>query len=235
VVGELRDGHPAAGRDVKKFFRDNGLSIVSFGLFLIFFVGMSLTGLREYNHEQEDHGQPPATYGEYLTSGEFLEITMENWESEFLQMALYVILTAFLFQRGSAESKDPDGREEVDRDPRKSKDPNAPWPVKRGGVVLKLYENSLSIAFTLLFLGSMLLHARGGAEDYNEEQLTHGSAETVTTFGYMKTSRFWYESFQNWQSEFLAVFAIVFLSIFLRQRSSPESKPVDAPHSQTGE
>jgi hypothetical protein len=220
---------------VKRFFRDNGLSIVSFVLFVVFLVGMSLTGLRELNHEREDHGEPPASYGEYLTSGEFLEITMENWESEFLQMALYVILTAFLFQRGSAESKDPDKSEPVDRDPRTSKDPNAPWPVKRGGLVLKLYENSLSIAFALLFLASLLLHARGGAIAWNDEQLSHGSSEMTTTFGYMTRSRFWYESFQNWQSEFLAVFAIVFLTIFLRQRASPESKPVDAPHDQTGD
>jgi hypothetical protein len=100
--------------------------------------------------------------------------------------------------------------------------------------VLKLYENSLSIAFLLLFLISFLLHARGGAIDHNEEQLAHGGGDPVSTWEYMGTSRFWFESFQNWQSEFLAVFAIVFLSIFLRQRSSPESKPVDAPHAETG-
>ena len=218
---------------MKRFLRDNGLSIVSFLLFAIFLVASSFTGLAEHNQELRDHGAPPIGYADFIVSGEFIEVVAENWESEFLQMALYVLLTAFLFQRGSSESKDPDGKEEVDRDPRKSKDPNAPWPVKRGGLVLKLYENSLSIAFFLLFLFSFLLHARGGQLDYNEDQLAHGG-ETITVAQYMGTSRFWYESFQNWQSEFLAVWAIVVFSIWLRQRSSPESKPVDAPHSETG-
>jgi hypothetical protein len=160
---------------------------------------------------------------------------MENWESEFLQMAAFVLLTTMLFQKGSAESKDPDKRESVDRDPRRVK-PHAdmPWPVRRGGVILRIYEHSLSIAMFLLFLISFLLHARGGALDFSEDQLAHGGSP-VTTMEYMSTARFWFESFQNWQSEFLAVFAIVFLSIFLRQRASPESKPVSAPHAHTGE
>jgi hypothetical protein len=144
------------------------------------------------------------------------------------------VLTVFLFQKGSSESKDPDKEEEVDRDPRKSRDdPEAPWPVRRGGIVLKLYEHSLLIAFTLLFLLSFALHATGGLEHYNSEQREHGQP-TVTLTEYVTGSRFWFESFQNWQSEFLSVLAIVFLSIWLRERGSPESKPVDAPHDETG-
>ena len=149
----------------------------------------------------------------------------------------FVLLTAFLFQKGSAESKDPDEKEEeaVDRDPRKSRDKkDAPWPVRKGGFVLKLYEYSLSLAFLLLFLVSFTLHAVSGAREYSESQREHGQYEEVTTLDYMGTSRFWFESFQNWQSEFLAVGAMVVLSIFLRQRGSPESKPVDTPHSETG-
>jgi hypothetical protein len=163
----------------------------------------------------------------------------ENWESEFLQMGLYVFLTVFLVQRGSAESKKPedeleDGPEEIDEDPAEHRnDPGAPWPVRRGGFVLKLYQNSLSLAFLVLFLVSFVGHAMGGAADYNEEQAIHGGPP-VSTFGYMATSRFWFESFQNWQSEFLAVASIVILSIMLRQRGSPESKPVHAPTWQTG-
>ena len=217
-----------------RFFKDNGLSIVTFLLFVIFLWGTSLTGHRHYNEEQLDHGDEPVTYAEYLRTGEFLETTMENWESEFLQMALYVVLTAFLFQKGSAESKDPNKGESVDRDPwRVQIKDDTPWPVKKRGIALKLYEHSLSIAFFLLFLMSFLLHARGGAIEYSQEQIEHGGVP-VSTMAYLGTSRFWYESFQNWQSEFLAVFAIVFLSIWLRQRGSPESKPVDAPHSDTG-
>ena len=160
---------------------------------------------------------------------------MENWESEFLQMFLFVALTALLYQKGSAESKKLDEPEASDRDPRKSRNKkDAPWPVRQGGIVLKLYENSLSLAFFLLFAISFLLHAASGAGEYNQDQRLHAAGEQVTTFGYLATSRFWFESLQNWQSEFLAVGMMVVLSIWLRQRGSPESKPVDAPHSQTG-
>jgi hypothetical protein len=219
---------------VKRFFRDNGLSIVNFALFLAFLLAMSLTGHRHYNQEQREHGEAPVTWVGYLGSGDFLETTMENWESEFLQMAMYVVLTTMLFQRGSAESKDPDKREPVDRDPHRVQvKADSPWPVRKGGWILRLYEHSLSLAFLLLFLVSFFLHARGGAIAHSQEQVAHGGT-AVSTAEYLTTARFWYESFQNWQSEFLAVFAIVFLSIFLRQRASPESKPVDAPHAATG-
>jgi hypothetical protein len=221
---------------MRRIFRDNGLSIVLFvGFFFTLLVGQTLTGHQEYNSDQEEHGRPGVTYLEYLGTGHFLEATAENWESEFFQMGFYVVLTIFLYQKGSSESKEPGKKEEVDRDPRQSKNKkDAPWPVRKGGLVLKLYENSLSITLFLLFLISFYLHAVGGASEYNQEQLEHGKTEVVTTMQYMGTSRFWFESLQNWQSEFLAIFAMVFLTIFLRQKGSPESKPVDAPHSQTG-
>src|SRR5688572_28703922 len=144
-------------------------------------------------------------------------------------------LTAFLYQKGSAESKKLDQTEPVDRDPRNSKNKkNVPWPVRKGGVVLKIYENSLSLVFLILFLICFFLHAAGGARHYNEEQRDHGKTEQVTMLQYIGTSRFSFESFQNWQSEFLAVGMMVLLSVWLRQRGSPQSKPVDAPHEQTG-
>ena len=221
---------------MRRFLRNNGLSLVLFCLFfLAFIVGQSITGHAEYNEDQKEHGQPVVGFAEYLGGGHFLEATMENWESEFLQMFIFVVLTACLYQKGSAESKDPDKEEEVDRDPRQSKDKkDAPWPVRKGGFVLKLYENSLSLALFILFAFSFILHAVGGAEVYNEDQREHGSAERVTAVQYMGTSRFWFESFQNWQSEFLSIGAMVVLTIWLRQKGSPESKPVDAPHDQTG-
>jgi hypothetical protein len=221
---------------MKRIFRENGLSIIWLGLFFLSFIfGQFIFGHREYNNDQRDHNRPEVGYVEYLRSPHFLEATMENWESEFLQMFLFIALTSFLYQKGSAESKKLDEEESVDRDPRKSRHKkDAPWPVRKGGLWLTLYEYSLSIAFLLLFLISLFLHAAGGAGEYNQEQLEHGSTEQVTTLGYMMTSRFWFESFQNWQSEFLSVGAMVVLTIFLRQRGSPESKPVDAPHSQTG-
>ena len=215
-----------------RIWRDNGLSIVLFGLFSIFWAGQALTGWLEENSERDEHGAPQESLSQYLASGSFLEVTAENWESEFLQMFGYVLLTVVLFQRGSAESKSPDEPEEVDREPQAK--PDAPGPVKRGGWWLKIYERSLGLAFFVLFLTAFVLHAIGGATSYSEEQLQHGKP-AVSTLEYLATSRFWYESFQNWQSEFLAIGAMVVLSIFLRQRGSPESKPVDAPHSSTGE
>jgi len=222
---------------MKRFLYDNGLSLVLFVLFFFsFLVGQSFTGHRHYNNEQLEHGQPTVEYLEYLGTSHFLEATMENWESEFLQMFFFIVLTVFLYQKGSAESKDPHKKEEVDRDPRKSRHKkDAPWPVRKGGIVLTIYEHSLSLAFLLLFLGSFFLHAVGGAGEYNDDQKAHGRSERVTTLEYMSTSRFWFESLQNWQSEFLAVGSMVVLTIFLRERGSKESKPVDAAHSDTGE
>jgi len=218
---------------MRRFLRDNGLSLVVGALFVLSLVGQSVAGHRHSNEERRDHGEPALGFGAYLASAEFLEATMENWESEFLQMGMYVVLTAVLVQRGSAESKDPDAREPVDRTPDPSR-PGAPGPVRRGGLALALYRNSLSIVFGLLFVASLLLHAVGGAGEYNDDQAAHGRAERVTALGYLTTSRFWFESLQNWQSEFLSILAMVVLSIVLRQQGSPESKPVDAPHAQTG-
>src|SRR3712207_2349792 len=157
---------------MKRLFRENGLTIVWLGLFFAtFLVGQTLAGYLEYNEDQREHGGEAVSYLEYISSAHFLEATMENWESEFLQMFLFVALTAFLYQKGSAESKKIDEEEPVDRDPRQSKDKkDAPWPVRKGGLVLTLYEYSLSLAFFLLFVAAFLLHAAGGAEEYNEEQ-----------------------------------------------------------------
>jgi len=220
---------------MRQALRNNGLSIVLLSLFLIFWVGQSVTGFREHNSDQRDHKQPEVSYGSYLRSAHFWEATAENWESEFFQLSGYVILTALLYQVGSAESKKPDEPEPVDRDPPKSRDPNMPWPVRQGGLVLKVYEHSLSLALLLLFIVSITVHAVSGASVYNHDQASHGQPVHLTALQYARTSRFWFESFQNWQSEFLAIAAMVILSIFLRQRGSPESKPVHSPHRQTGE
>jgi len=195
---------------------------------------MVLSGASTYSDEQLAHGEPAVTVLQYLGTGNFLEATFENWESEFLQMGMYVILTVFLFQKGSSESKPMGRTSPQDEDPRQAKlKESTPWPVRHGGWVLKLYEHSLSIMFLLLFLASIALHAVGGAEDYNSDQEAHGQP-TVTVLGYLATSRFWFESFQNWQSEFLAVAVLVGASVYLREKGSPESKPVAEPHYETG-
>ena len=218
---------------MRRVLRDNGLSITMFALFLVFLVAQSIAGFRASNSDNEEHGQPPESYGQYLTSGAFVEATFENWESEFLQLGAYVLLTALLIQKGSPESKNPDG-DETDEDPRTRRDdPDAPGPVRRGGLALTLYEHSLSIALFTLFVVSFVLHALGGHAEFNQQQLEHGQA-AVSLWSFVTSSQFWFQSMQNWQSEFLAVAALIVLSIFLRQRGSPESKPVAAPHAKTG-
>jgi hypothetical protein len=218
---------------MKKIWRNNGLSIVFFFLFLFSIGGQIFTGIKQHNQEMQEKGGRQLNLGQYLTSGHFLQATFENWESEFFQMALFVILTIFLYQKGSSESKDPDKEEEVDKEPNPRKK-EAPWPVKKGGFVLAVYKHSLCYALSLLFLLSFVLHWYGSLKDYNEEQsLKHQPLESATE--YLGNSRFWFESFQNWESEFLSVFSVVVLSIFLREKGSPQSKPVDASNSETGE
>jgi hypothetical protein len=219
---------------MREWLRDHGLLIANLALFLIFFGGMILSGVRVYNSDQLEHGQHAVSLGGYLLSGAFFEATFENWESEFLQMGMYVVLTAFLFQKGSSESKPVDEAAPQDEDPRQAaKRPGVPWPVRRGGWMLTAYEHSLSALFFILFFASIIGHAIGGAKEYSDQELEHGGAP-VTTLQYLGTSQFWFESFQNWQSEFLAVAVIVFASVYLRQRGSPESKPVAEPHRETG-
>jgi len=219
---------------MRTWLRDRGLLLVNLLLFVVFIGGMILTGVRVYNEEQAEHGGERVSLLGYLGTGDFVEVTFENWESEFLQMGMYVVLTAYLFQRGSSESKPIDEPAPQNADPRDhADDPDAPWPVKRGGWVLKAYENSLAALSFVFFIGSWLLHAAGGAAAYSDEQVQHGG-EPVTMWQYITSSQFWFESFQNWQSEFLAVAAIVGFSVYLRQRGSAESKPVAAPHAETG-
>jgi hypothetical protein len=213
------------------FFKRNGLSIVMLLLMLFSLTGQFFSGMNDKNDERKECHKSPLTIGEYAHSGHFIQATFENWESEFLQMALYVILTVRLYQVGSSESKDPYKKEEVDREPKPA--PNAPWPVNKGGIWLKLYNNSLTIAFTLLFLVSFALHFYGSLKSYNEQQADKNMPLEIWS-NYIGSPHFWFESFQNWQSEFLSVASIVILSIWLRQKGSPESKPVDAPYDETG-
>lgn len=218
---------------MKTFLKNNGLSISFFVLFLITIACQIVFGMQEHNKEVIEEGGNAVSLTGYLQSGHFLQSTFENWESEFLQMALFVVLTIFLQQKGSSESKDFDKEEEVDREP----DPNrkgAPWPVKKGGIILFLYKNSLTLVLLLLFILSFLVHFYGSLKDENEVLALKGEP-LENAADYLTDTRFWFESFQNWQSEFLSVFAIIILSIYLRQKGSPQSKPVDAPHLETGE
>ena len=215
-----------------RFVRENSLTLVMLVLFAFTVVGQALTGWSVFNDDQTEHGSVAISLPAYLLSGHFGEAIFENWESEFLQMGLFVVLTVSLRQKGSPESKPIDGKEEVDREPDPRR-PGAPWPVRAGGLIARLYARSLSIALLSLFAVSFALHVVTGAAAYSEEQQAHG-APPVSALEYVATPQLWFESFQNWQSEFMSIGALVVLSIFLRQKGSSESKPVDAPIWETG-
>jgi len=219
---------------MRKRLRDNGLSLVLLGIFLAILAGQSLVGWDVYNKDQQEHGEAAVGYIAYLQTPAFMEVTFENWESEFLQMCAYVMLTAYLYQRGSPESKDPDSAAPQDRDPAADADnPDAPWPVRKGGLWRALYSHSLGLAMLFLFASSFVLHWLNSARQAADEALAHGQPPP-TAMEHLVDSQFWFESFQNWQSEFLSTAVLVALAVFLRERGSPESKPVGAPHSQTG-
>nr|WP_051069081.1 DUF6766 family protein [Mesorhizobium metallidurans] len=195
-------------------------------MFLFSVLGMIWSGQAAHNKELAEHGSPALRLLAYMASGNFLSGLFENWESEFLQMTAYVMLTAMLFQRGSAESRDPDN---PDR-------PNDEFPAttrRRNPVFSWLYSYSLGIALALLFIASFVLHWWASLMAANEEALLHGG-EVQTLSGYLLDAQLWFESFQNWQSEFMSTAVLVVLSIFLRHKGSPESKPADAANSETG-
>jgi hypothetical protein len=214
---------------MRDIVRSNGLSLALFALFLVSIVGQAFAGWYALGDQLAIDGRPAPDLRTYLSTGHFLSATFENWESEFLQMTVYVVLTAVLIQKGSPESRNPDENpEEPD-----VYGADAPWPARKGGLWLRLYAHSLSITLFALFGLSFWLHLLGSTRQANEEALLD-AGPVKTPADRLADPAFWYESFQNWQSEFLSIGALVVLGIFLRERGSPESKPVHAPHSQTG-
>jgi hypothetical protein len=214
---------------MRRFLRNNGLSLALLALFALSLIGQSLLGVRVWNDEIAPLGGLPLSLVEYLHSGHYVESVFENWESEFLQMGIYVLLTVWLRQRGSAESRPLS--DENTRVP--APDSHAPWPARRGGWWRRLYAQSLSIALFALFGLSFGLHLVGSWRLENANSLLRHEP-AVGLWQHATSARFWFESFQNWQSEFLSILLLVLLSIWLRQERSPQSKPVDAPHAQTG-
>ena len=217
------------------WIRDRALTLLLLTMFAIFLVGQLLTGWREFNATQVEHRQSRVSMTDYLATGHPWEALFENWESEFLQMAVFVLLTTVLVQKGSAGIA-PARREGAGgcRPARLRRTIRMrPGRSNAAGGFCVLYENSLGLVFVVLFLLSWAGHAAGGFAESVEDQVAHGLGRSSWT-EYLASPRFWFESFQNWQSEFLAIAAMVWLAVYLRQRWSPESKPVHAPHSDTG-
>jgi len=214
----------------RRFLRDNGLSLALFGAFVLSMVGMITAGYHHQNEQLATHGLPALSIGSYLIDESFLSALFENWESEWLQMATYVVFTAYLFQRGSAESRDPDEAIGKKADDKK---PVYPASMSRSNLLRWLYRYSLGLILLVLFVLSFAGHFLASNASSNADALAHGD-KAQSLFEYLGSSQFWFESFQNWQSEFFSTAMLVVLSIYLRFKGSPESKGLEASHDETG-
>lgn len=222
---------------MRAFIREHSLALVLALLALLILAGQSFAGHRDYNEQQALMHSAARSYPRYLVSSDFFDSVMSNWQSEFLQIALYAMFAVWFRQRGSAESRDPHQRE-------KSSDehemlgaylrPDSPKWARAGGWRLRFYENSLLVSMTVLFFLSWFAMAVTERNVYNDQQ--HFFKQPAVDLGnFIGTSYFWNKTLQNWQSEFLAVGVFAVATVYLRQRGSTESKPVGAPHSSTGE
>ena len=221
---------------MRRFLKENSLSIVFLLLFLAALTGQAIAGHADYNEQATAHGDPSISMGRYLVSSDFGGDVMENWQSEYLQFTLLILTTVWLLQRGSPESKElgKSGREsDEEQKVGAHAQRNSPLWAKATGLRRKLYENSLVIVMGTIWLGTWFAQSVTGLVEYNSERLGHHLA-TVGWWSYIGRPDFWDKTLQNWQSEFLAVGSMAILSVYLRMRGSPESKPVGAPHTSTG-
>jgi hypothetical protein len=221
---------------MRRFARENSLSLIFLAFFLLAVAAQAFAGWHEFNDQATAHSDATISLGRYLTSSSFGNAVLENWQSEYLQFTLYILLTVWFLQRGSPESKELDNAgAESDEDQLVGSHarPDSPRWAKAGGVKTRLYSNSLLIVMVAIWLLSWFGQSVTGWSEYNSDQITHHEP-TVNWIGYLGTASFWEATLQNWQSEFLAVGSMAVLSIYLRQRGSPESKPVGAAHDATG-
>jgi hypothetical protein len=221
---------------MRTFVRHNGLSIVFLGLFLGAIVMQAVAGHADFNEGQDQHGDAHVSFVRYVSSSDFATAVMENWQSEYLQFTLFILLTVWLIQRGSPESKEL-GKEglESDKDQKvgdHAEEASPRW-AKHSGIRRTIYENSLVLVMVAIWLASWFAQSVTGVTEYNADRLDHHQA-TVSWAEYLTRPDFWEKTLQNWQSEFLAVGSMAILAVYLRQRGSPESKPVGAPHHATG-
>jgi len=221
---------------MKRFLYENGLSLFFGALLIASLIGQSFAGLHQFNADAVEHQSQTYSWLRYVSSSEFGGDVLENWQSEFLQFLFYIFATVWLLQRGSSESKSLDhagvmsDQSQLIRGYAK---PNSPSLALAEGLRRKLYENSLVLAMLFCFLGSWVGQSVTDWRAFNHEQLDHNAAE-ISWGEYWVNADFWNRSLQNWQSEFLAIGVMAVFTIYLRQRGSPESKPVGAPHGETG-
>jgi hypothetical protein len=221
---------------MRKFLRENGLSLFFAATFLATLIAQSFAGQHSHNADQLEHGDATVSWWEYVTSVDYWGAVMENWQSEFLQFTAFIGATIWLVQKGSNESKrladagrETDEQQKVGRHTK----PGSPRWAKAGGLRTRLYENSLLLTMGAIFFTTWAAQSLNNWRAFNDEQRAHSEA-ALSWGSYLLTSNFWEKTLQNWQSEFLAVGVMVVFTIYLRQRGSPESKPVGAPHDETG-
>jgi hypothetical protein len=219
------------------FWRTNALSLAFGVLFLATLIGQAISGVADFNAQQVADGLPQVGFLDYVTSSSFAVDVMENWQSEYLQFFLYIFATVWLVQRGSSESKNPgDEGTESDREQKVGRhaDADSPAWARVGGWRTAVFSRSLGLVMGTFFLLTWAASAIAGWAAYNGDQL--GQREDPVGFlGYLGAADFWNRSLQNWQSEMLAVGSMAIFSVYLRQRGSPESKPVGVAHAETGE
>jgi len=220
---------------MRRFVRENGLSLFFFTLFALTLVGQSFAGRSNYNAVQLEHGDSPVTWWTYVTSTDFGGSVMENWQSEFLQFSLFILATIWLVQKGSNESKVP-GAAGLESDEQQQigryTPPDGPRWARLDDWRTRIYENSLLLAMTAIFFATWLGQSLNNWREFNADARQHGD-QSIGWLTYLRNPDFWERTLQNWQSEFLAVGTMVVFTIYLRQRGSPESKPVGAPHDET--
>jgi hypothetical protein len=221
---------------VSRFLRQNGLSVFFLTIFLLAVGFQSLAGWQDFNNDQLRHGSETVTYGSFILSSEFGQALLENWQSEYLQFTLYILATVWLLQRGSPESKELDkagGESDEEQKVQGHAHPRSPAWAKIGGLRTWIYSNSLVLAMVTIWLGSWFGQSVTGRTAYNAERFDHRQ-DPLSWIDYVGTADFWESTLQNWQSEFLAVGTMAIFAVYLRQRGSPESKPVGAAHEATG-
>ena len=216
---------------VRRFIGENSLSLFFLLIFVLALVGQAIAGHSLFNQEQLEHKEAPISFWRYLSSSHFAQAVTENWQSEYLQFALFAIATVWLLQKGSPESKELDNaglESDSEQKVGKHADKDSPRMARYGDWRTSLYSNSLIIVMSLVFVAAWFAQSVTGWTVFNQEQHEHGAAG-VSWLSYVGSSDFWEATFQNWQSEFLAVGSFAVLTVYLRQRGSPESKPVGAP------
>jgi len=221
---------------MRAFLKHNSLSIAFLALFLTALILQAFAGHADFNEDQLRHDNPTMSLGRYVISSEFGVAVLENWQSEYLQFTLFIVATVWLLQRGSPESKQVDkaGREsDKDQLVGEHAKPDSPRWAKAADLRRTLYENSLLIVMAAIWLASWFAQSITGVNEYNAERLDHHQLP-VSWSAYLGSPDFWEKTLQNWQSEFLAVGSMAILAVYLRQRGSPESKPVGTPHHATG-